>query len=134
MAQVSDRKNDIPIQIGQVLKWRKISVSNIFYHFFSAVSLGSRAEKFRLVHKIDFQNMFYTKCINIIIDSIGWNILRSILWKLIQPIYLVWIVNDNFWFHFDFSVNWVFGLDLGFIYNFKNSKTCVKRPLKNRQN
>ena len=29
------------------------------------------SEKFRLDRKIDFQNTFYTKCINVIIDSIG---------------------------------------------------------------
>ena len=59
-------------------------VSNIFYHFLFAVSLGNWApkmsEKFRLDRKIDFQNTFYTKCINVIIDSIGpLNILRSIV-------------------------------------------------------
>ena len=37
------------------------------------------SEKFRLDRKIGFQNMFYTKCINVIIDSIGPSIiLRSI--------------------------------------------------------
>ena len=36
-------------------------------------------EKFRLDRKIGFLNMFYTKCINVIIDSIGpLIILRSI--------------------------------------------------------
>ena len=29
------------------------------------------SEKFKLDRKIGFQNMFYTKCINVIIDSIG---------------------------------------------------------------
>ena len=29
------------------------------------------SEKFRLDRTIGFQNMFYTKCINVIIDSIG---------------------------------------------------------------
>ena len=53
------------------------------YHFLFAVSLGNKAskmsEKFRLDRKIAFQNMFYTKCINGIIDSIGLSIiLRSI--------------------------------------------------------
>ena len=76
-------KNGIPIHLGQVLKWQKILVSNIFYRFLFAVSLGNRAskmsEKFRLDHKIGFQNMFYTKCINVLIDSIGPSIiLRSI--------------------------------------------------------
>ena len=38
------------------------------------------SEKFRLDCKIVFQNMFYTKCINVIIDSIGPSInLRSIV-------------------------------------------------------
>ena len=37
------------------------------------------SEKFRLDRKIHFRNMFYTKCINVIIDSIGPSIiLRSI--------------------------------------------------------
>ena len=37
------------------------------------------SEKFRLDRKIGFQNTFYTKCINVIIDSIGPSIiLRSI--------------------------------------------------------
>ena len=37
------------------------------------------SEKFRLDHKIGFLNTFYTKCINVIIDSIGPSIiLRSI--------------------------------------------------------
>ena len=53
----------------------KIHVSNISYHFLSVVSIGSRAskmaEKFRLDQKIDFQNMFYTNCINITIDING---------------------------------------------------------------
>ena len=38
------------------------------------------SEKFRLDRKIGFRNTFYTKCINVIIDSIGPSIiLRSIL-------------------------------------------------------
>ena len=38
------------------------------------------SEKFRIDRKIGFQNTFYTKCINVIIDSIGPTIiLRSIL-------------------------------------------------------
>ena len=37
------------------------------------------SEKFRLDRKIGFQNTFYTKCINVITDSIGPSIiLRSI--------------------------------------------------------
>ena len=37
------------------------------------------SENFRIDRKIGFQNTFYTKCINVIIDSIGPSIiLRSI--------------------------------------------------------
>ena len=37
------------------------------------------SEKFKLDRKISFQNTFYTKCINVIIDSFGPSIiLRSI--------------------------------------------------------
>ena len=37
------------------------------------------SEKLRIDRKIGFQNTFYTKCINVIIDSIGPStILRSI--------------------------------------------------------
>ena len=40
------------------------------------------SEKFKLDRKIGFQNTFYTKCINVIIDSIGPSIiLRSIYQK-----------------------------------------------------
>ena len=61
----------------------KILVSNIFYHVLFAVSLGIKAskmcKKFRLDRKIGFQNKLYTKCINVIIDSIGPSIiLRNI--------------------------------------------------------
>ena len=83
MVHGSHTKNDIPMHLGQVLKMTKILVSNIFYHFLFAVSLGNWAtkmsEKFRLDRKIGFRNTFYTKCINVIIDSIGPSIiLRSI--------------------------------------------------------
>ena len=38
------------------------------------------SKKYRLDRKIGFQNTFYTKCINVIIDSIGPSIvLRSVL-------------------------------------------------------
>ena len=44
------------------------------------------SEKFRLDRKIGFQNMFYIKCINVIIDSIGpLIILRSIVYKVSKP-------------------------------------------------
>ena len=54
-----------------------------FDHILFAASLGRRAskvsEKFRLDSKIGFQNSLNTRCINIIIDSIGpLIILRSI--------------------------------------------------------
>ena len=43
------------------------------------------SEKNRLDRKIGFQNMFYTKCINVIIDNIGPSIiLRSIISLLKQ--------------------------------------------------
>ena len=60
-------KNGIPMHLGQILKSQKILVSNIFYHFLFAVSLGNwsskMSEKFRLDRKIGFQKTFYTKCI-----------------------------------------------------------------------
>ena len=83
MVHGSHTKNDIPMHLGQVLKWQKILVSNIFYHFLLpfllAIWASKVSEKFRLDRKIGFQNLFYTKCINVIIDSIGPSIiLRSI--------------------------------------------------------
>ena len=60
-------QNDIPIHLGQVLKLQKILVSNIFYHFLFAVSLGNKASKmseiFSLDRKIGFQNTFH-QCYN----------------------------------------------------------------------
>ena len=38
-------KNGIPMHLGQILKWQKILVSNMFYHFLFAVSLGNWASK-----------------------------------------------------------------------------------------
>ena len=66
---------------------KKIIVSNIFEHFLFAFSLGNWApkmsEKFRLDRKICFQNTFYTKCTNDIVDSIGPSIiLRSIFLQM----------------------------------------------------
>ena len=77
------QKNDIPMHLGQVLKWQKILVSNFFYHFLVpfhlAIWASKVSKKFRLGRKIGFQNTFYIKCINVIIDSIGPSIiLRSI--------------------------------------------------------
>ena len=44
------------------------------------------SEKFRLYRKIGFQNAFYTKCLNVIIDSIGPSIiLRSIYVAQLMP-------------------------------------------------
>ena len=84
---ITQKKNDIPMHSGQVLKGQKILVSNIFYHFLFAISLSDWAskmsEKIRLDCKIGFQNTFYTKCINVIINSIGPSIiLRSIDWNI----------------------------------------------------
>ena len=46
------------------------------------------SEKFRLDRKIGFQNTFYTKCITVIIDSIGPSIiLRSIYTKVIKYLF-----------------------------------------------
>ena len=48
------------------------------------------SEKFRLDRKIGFQNTFYTKCINVLIDSIGPSIiLRSIFCFLMSCDYCV---------------------------------------------
>ena len=45
------------------------------------------SEKFRLDRKIGFRNTFYTKCTNVVIDSIGPSIiLRSIGFKRISHI------------------------------------------------
>ena len=68
----------------------------MFYHFLFAVSLGNLAsgmsEKIRLDRKIGFQNTFYTKCINVIIDSIGPSIiLRSIFLIGLKPHFLAFL-------------------------------------------
>ena len=72
---------------------KKILVSNIFYHFLFAVSLGNCApkmsEKFRLDRKIGFQNTFYTKCLNVIIDSIGPSIILRSIFILIKNKFLI---------------------------------------------
>ena len=39
MAHVLDTQKGIQIQLGQVLKWPRIHVSIIFYHFLSTVAL-----------------------------------------------------------------------------------------------
>ena len=82
-------KNDIPKHLGQVLKLQNILVSNIFYHFLLALSLGNWAskmfEKFGLDRKIGFHNTFYTKCINVITDFIGPSIiLRSVFISMLH--------------------------------------------------
>ena len=49
------------------------------------------SEKFRLGRRIGFQNTFYTKCINVLIDSIGPSIiLRSISRKIAFGTTWVW--------------------------------------------
>ena len=75
-------------------KMTKNPFRNIFYHFLFAVSLENEAskmsKKFRLDRMIGFQNTFYTKCANVIIDSIGPSIiLRSILSCIHTVIFLI---------------------------------------------
>ena len=41
------------------------------------------SKKFRLDRKIGIQNTFYTKCINVIIDSIGPSIILRSIYELI---------------------------------------------------
>ena len=50
------------------------------FHF--AIWASKVSEKFRLDRKIGFQNTFYTKCINVIIDSIGPSIILRSIYKL----------------------------------------------------
>ena len=51
------------------------------------------SEKFRIHRKIGFQNTFYTKCINVIIDSIGPSIiLRSISTVDSHHIVSFWVI------------------------------------------
>ena len=83
MVHGSHTKNYIAMHLGQVFFLKKILVSNIFnlflVPFHLAIWTSKVSEKFRMDRKIGFQNTFYTKCINVIIDSIGPSIiLRSI--------------------------------------------------------
>ena len=43
------------------------------------------SEKFRLDRKIGFQNTFYTKFIDVIIDSIGTSIILRSIYSIILP-------------------------------------------------
>ena len=85
-------------------KMTKILVSNIFYHFLVPFHLAFWAstvsEKFRLDRKIGFQNTFYTKSINVIIDNIGPSIiLRSIIQHRRRPQKQWWSYkNTAYWF------------------------------------
>ena len=76
-AHVSDTK--MTFQYFEIIK---IYVSNIYYHFLSVVSFGSRTtrmSKKRLDHKIDFQNTFlHTKCTNSIYGSFGSTIILEV--------------------------------------------------------
>ena len=45
------------------------------------------SEKFRLDRKIGFQNTFYTKCINDIIDSIGPSIILRSIFQMMIPMH-----------------------------------------------
>ena len=47
------------------------------------------SEKFRLDRNIGFQNTFYTKCINVIIDSIGPSIILSSIYSLLVILHVV---------------------------------------------
>ena len=62
------------------------------------------SEKFRLDRKIGFQNTFYTKCINVIIDSIGPSIILRkysiyLKYKNIPPLNtnqkIVWLMSTG---------------------------------------
>ena len=68
---------------------KKILASKISTVFFFAVSLGNWApkmsEKSRLDRKIGFQNTLYTKCINVIIDSIGPSIILRSIYMHVYP-------------------------------------------------
>ena len=57
-----------------------VTFSTTFFLLFHLAIMASKmSEKFRLDCKIGFRNTFYTKCINVIIHSIGPSIiLRSI--------------------------------------------------------
>ena len=61
------------------------------------------SQKFRLDRKTGFQNTFYTKCINVIIDSIGPSIiLRSILLLtgqgVLEPIWILVKISKVDWY------------------------------------
>ena len=58
-----------------------VKFSTTFFLFSFGNKASEMSEKFRLDRKIGFRNTFYTKCINVIIDSVGpLIILRSIEW------------------------------------------------------
>ena len=56
-------------------------------------------EKFRLDRKIGLQIMFYTKCINVIVDSIGLSIILRSIYKTDTPFKLIL---SNFELHSNF--------------------------------
>ena len=43
------------------------------------------SEKFKLDRKIGFENTLYTKCINVIIDSIGPSIILRSIYQFLFP-------------------------------------------------
>ena len=61
------------------------------------------SKKFRLDRKIGFQNTFYTKCINDIIDSIGPSIILRSIYHLEHSIIL-----NNFRQNFDKDIAWYY--------------------------
>ena len=54
------------------------------------------SEKFRLDRKTGFQNMLYTKCINVIIDSIGLSIILRTIFGSDQKLSLLNSCNTCF--------------------------------------
>ena len=48
------------------------------------------SEKFRVDRKIGFRNTFYTKCINVIIDSIGPSIILRSIYMRKLPLIRTW--------------------------------------------
>ena len=53
------------------LKCMSVARSTIFFLLFRFTVGPKRCPKNRLIRIIDFQNMFYSKCLNILIGSIG---------------------------------------------------------------
>ena len=66
-----------------------VTHSTIFFlPFHLAIGHKSCPKKFRLDRKIGFQNTFYTKCIDVIIDSIGPSIISRSIHNLHKLIFI----------------------------------------------